>query len=233
MLPNTDLATTKQVYGVPISTVYSLIHDNREELEINGMKNMSYKDLKEVVFNPSLKNGLENHPTIKLSRRGSTVFAPRAILNVGMLLRDSKIAEEVRNQVLNIVESATDEHKTTKITKEKELLMAIMFAGNEIERATAINVHVDYMNRHKKQLEETIDKQTKVISHKSDVIEGLTDSISLADKRQILNKVIRKGCSNNISITNRWSFLYEQFEMKHHINVRVRKNNYIQNTGIK
>lgn len=37
--------------------------------------------------------------------------------------------------------------------------MAIMFADNEIERATAINEHLEWTNPHKKQLEETIEKQ--------------------------------------------------------------------------
>lgn len=194
LLPNTELATTKQVaefYGVPINTIYSMVHDNREELENNGMKGMTYKELKELIFNPSQKKGLEKHADIQLSRRGSTVFTPRAILNVGFMLRDSKVAIEVRNQALNIIENATDEHKAMEITKEKQLLMSVMFASNEIERATAINEHLEWTNRHKKQLEETIEKQTKVIDHKQDVIEGLTDNISLADKRQILNKVIR------------------------------------------
>lgn len=45
-----------------------------------------------------------------------------------------------------------------EITQEKQLLMAIMFAENEVERATAINTHLEYVNRHKKQMEETIEK---------------------------------------------------------------------------
>ncbi|MGA3674093.1 hypothetical protein ACPCXF_03340 [Lysinibacillus agricola] len=38
------------------------------------------------------------------------VFTKRAILLVGFMLLDSKVAQEVRNQALNIIESATDEH---------------------------------------------------------------------------------------------------------------------------
>lgn len=40
LLPNTELATTQMVaefYGVPINTIYSLVHDNREELESNDI----------------------------------------------------------------------------------------------------------------------------------------------------------------------------------------------------
>ena len=236
LLPNTELATTKQVaefYGVELNTLKQLIKRNSEELETNGVKMTSYLDIKESMdkgYNMYTLNELGEYG---ISRRGSYIFNKRAILLVGFMLRDSEIAQEVRNQALNIIESATDEHKTMEITKEKELLMAIMFASNEIERATAINEHIEYTNRHKKQLEETISKQSKVIDHKQDVIEGLTESISLAEKRQILNKVIRSGCYNSNTINNRWSFLYDQFEMKYHINVRVRKNNYNRNMGKK
>lgn len=82
-------------------------------------------------------------------------------------------------------------------------------------------------------LAEKVQEQVEVITHKQDVIEGLTENISLADKRQILNKVVRSGCYNSQSINNRWSFLYDQFEMKHHINVRVRRSNYNRNMNKK
>lgn len=35
-----------------------------------------------------------------------------------------------------------------------------------------------------------------MIEHKQDVIKGLTDDIPLANQRQLLNDVIRKGCSS-------------------------------------
>lgn len=66
------------------------------------------------------------------------VFTKRAILRIGMLLRNSQVVKEVRNQVLNIVTSVTDEPKTFEITKEKELFMSIMFAKTEVERATLL-----------------------------------------------------------------------------------------------
>lgn len=133
LLPNTELATTKQVaefYGVPINTMQSVMKNNREELEANGMKSMSYSELKAVLVKASNGDAFESY---SISRRGSTIFSKRTILLVGFMLRDSKIAQEVRNQALNIIENASDEHKTMEITKEKELLMAIMFAENEIE----------------------------------------------------------------------------------------------------
>lgn len=159
LLPNTELATTKQVadfYGVELNTLKQLIKRNSEELETNGVKMTSYLDIKESMdkgYNMYTLNELGEYG---ISRRGSYIFNKRAILLVGFMLRDSKVALEVRNQALNIIESANDEQKTFEITQEKQLLMAIMFADNEVERATAINTHLEYVNRHKKVMEETL-----------------------------------------------------------------------------
>lgn len=95
---------------------------------------MKYLDIKELVKS-------DNMSDLTSSKRGTNVFT-RAILLVGFMLRDSKVAQEVRNQALNIIENTSDEQKTFEITKVKQLLMSIMFATNEVERATAINEHI-------------------------------------------------------------------------------------------
>lgn len=71
---------------------------------------------------------------------------------------------------------------------------------------------------------EMIEQQQKVIEHKEDVIIGLVDEISLADKRQILNRVVRKNGNHNIG--KRWSALYREFENKYHMNLSNRYEKY-------
>lgn len=158
LLPNTELATTKQVaefYGIPHRTINTVVQRNREELENNGMIHMKFPEIRETINSGSNVvnvNTLELTPKgLGISPTGSLVFSKRTILNIGFMLEQSQIALEVRNQALNIIESASEEHKTMEITQEKQLLMSIMFATNEVERATAINTHLEYTNRHKKQ----------------------------------------------------------------------------------
>ena len=67
-----------------------------------------------------------------------------------------------------------------------------------------------------------INNQKKEIEHKEDIIIGLVDNITVADKRQILNRVVRKGGKYQ----ERWGALYREFENKYHINVQVRMDNY-------
>jgi prophage antirepressor-like protein len=70
-----------------------------------------------------------------------------------------------------------------------------------------------------------IQKQQKELEYKEDVIIGLVDKISLAEKRQILNRVVRKVKNYQ----ERWNELYRQFEMKFHVDLDRRLAAYNQN----
>lgn len=121
LLPNTELAKTKQVaefYGVESNSLRQTINRNREELEANGMKVYSYAEIKTEVLDVTKSNVLNE---LGISKRDTNIFNKRAILLVGFMLRDSQVAQQVRNQALNIIESASDEHKTFEITKSKRL----------------------------------------------------------------------------------------------------------------
>lgn len=73
---------------------------------------------------------------------------------------------------------------------------------------------------------EIIENQKKEIEHKEDVIIGLVDKISLAEKRQVLNQVVRY---NHANYQERWSVLYREFENKYHISLQHRFSTYNEN----
>lgn len=104
LLPNMEMATTKQVadfYEVSHEVVKDIIRNHREELESDGFIKLSFPNIKEEVK-------IDNLSLLSsgVSYRGANVFPCRAILRVGMLLRDSEVAKEVRSQLLNIEEKA-------------------------------------------------------------------------------------------------------------------------------
>ncbi|HFD2052213.1 TPA: BRO family protein [Clostridium perfringens] len=76
--------------------------------------------------------------------------------------------------------------------------------------------------------ENQIKQQEKEIEYKENIIIGLVDDIDLAEKRQRINQIIRKG-KNGKEIANRWNSLYREFEMKYHINVSKRRETYNKN----
>ena len=158
-LPNTELMTTKMVaewYEVEFKTIEKLIQRNIDELTENGMLFMKYSEIKDKINSDTMSE-------LKISRRGTYVFSKRALLNVGMLLRDSVIARRVRSALLDQQEELTDEQKVKGIDEEEQLLLNIIRAKDDLEKALAIKEYDEYKNRHIKQLEEQLEKQKPMV----------------------------------------------------------------------
>jgi phage regulator Rha-like protein len=60
------------------------------------------------------------------------------------------------------------------------------------------------------------------VTHKEDVIIGLVQDIDLAEKRQRITQIIRKGHTN---YQERYSLLYQEFEKKFHLDINRRLKN--------
>ena len=69
-------------------------------------------------------------------------------------------------------------------------------------------------------------KLKQEVEHKENVIVGLVKDIDLADKRQRITQIIRKGQGNGSSISARYALLYTEFEKKYHVNLSVRLERY-------
>lgn len=94
---STSLATTEQLadyYGVPKKTVNNLVDRHRDEFGTE-LKNLTGKELQDAVFILRIPS--------KTSQ--ALVFTARGALRVGLLLTQSEVAKNVRNVVLNVVES--------------------------------------------------------------------------------------------------------------------------------
>jgi hypothetical protein len=94
----TGIATTAQMaeyYEVPEDTVKKVYQRNNEEFASDGVKVLKGKDLGYVRDILSLSE----------TRRTSLMtWTPRAALRLGMLLRDSEIAQQVRTVILDVAE---------------------------------------------------------------------------------------------------------------------------------
>jgi prophage antirepressor-like protein len=97
-----------------------------------------------------------------------------------------------------------------------------------------INTYLPYVDEQAKAMFKTnlsmIRKQNEIIAlkekeieHKDEVIVGLVDEITLAEKRQVLNRVVRYKGAN---FQERWRELYKQYEMKYHINLKDKLDKY-------
>ena len=117
MLKGTEYMTTKMIadyYEVGYEAIKSIVKRHKEELTKNGYKLVSGKELKEILVSSNMeltnKKGYFECSGEKFANRSNGLFNKRSILNVGMLLTDSPIAEEVRTLLLDNHEQIINMH---------------------------------------------------------------------------------------------------------------------------
>lgn len=110
-LQNTELMTVEQVakyYQVTEDAVKWHLRNNKDELKADGLRILKKKtgldELKALMKNGKESNSL---PSNILNSSILTVIPRRAILRIGMLLRDSEIAKQVRSYLLDVEEKST------------------------------------------------------------------------------------------------------------------------------
>lgn len=116
MLPDDVHATTDAVasfYGVAETTIKSLVAANRAELESNGHRTLRGSDLRRFRTKT-------NDSSLSDRVNALAVFSRRAVLNVGMLLRDSETAKLVRTYLLEVEELAPVDLKKTAYERLRE-----------------------------------------------------------------------------------------------------------------
>lgn len=213
-----------------------------EENNTNGLKSQDVT-LKENGLNTGFEiiKTEKGKVTIKISdnmvlaipNRGIRCFTKRSILRTGMLLRDSKIAKEVRTQLLNIFGNSTQEQHTKEIDNEKELYITYAQAaidGDKQALIEAANSVFQFKNKHINALE----KHNAELAENNDVLaknnKALAEEILKWSDRACVNKAVRLIAGKcNLPFGYIWKELYDELLYKHKICLNKRgKAPYIQ-----
>lgn len=239
MLPDVELMTVAQVadfYEVDVDTVQRVYQRNRAEIKEDGVIGLSSKYLIEQNVQLDVVNRTKTYAEVEfkdgtkliLPNRGIKAFSKRAVLRIGMLLRDSKVAKEVRTQLLNTFEEAPAEAKTVNINEELDIQAKIgqaFLSGDIMQIAEAVTEGMAYKNRHIAKLESQNDDLKLVNS-------ALTDKTLLWEDRSCLNKAVRIMAGiRDMRPGYVWKELYDELLYGYHINLKHRskgKKPYIQ-----
>ena len=220
LLPNKDVATSKQVaefYGVSLDALKSLVFDNKEELSSNGLNILRGVELKEFksefLKEPQWKSEFLRVPNL-------AIFSKRAILNVGMLLRDSEVAKEIRSLLLDI-EHDTEQNapeiivnKLQELSEEKQLMLERIEAemdGNW-DKVCEVNAKLFALkNKRIKELEVTNEQIT-------------TNSLTIVESKAIINRIVRAIAvkSYGAMFGKAYGDLYQMVNYKLGINIKAR-----------
>lgn len=233
LISGTDYAVLSQVadyYEVGLEAIASLVKDNREELLEDGLVNATGVETKQILgkFSKDFANqrGYFTCDGIKFNHRNNLLFTRRSILRVGMLLRDSLIAREVRSQLLNIEEKVSDEVKIQDITEEQSLMLAVgmAFASGDLNAfATASTNLVAFKNRHIEQLQADNEK----LENDNMALAG--DILEWSDRKKMSAGIRRLKTFTTLTYADLWNELYRNLQYKYGISLKQRgKSPFIQ-----
>ena len=232
LLPNTEYATTEQVanyYEVGIEAVRKLFQRNKEELVHNGAITLGANKIVDDILRVDKMSIHKTKSGIligdnKLNYRSNLLFSKRAILNVGMLLRDSEVAKEIRTRLLDIVHDASKqnnneetivENVVNEISEEKQLMLDRIEAemNGDFETVCVINAKLFALKN--KRIEELETEVENITTHALDIIES----------RKVINCLVR-----NIAVVkyggkfgNAYNDLYKKLNYQLGININARK----------
>ena len=212
LLTNTEFATTEMVagyYEVAIETIKSLVFDNKDELIGNGYRVVEKEEL----------SSLKNLSQLKTRAKSLALFSKRAILNVGMLLRDSKIAKELRSRLLDIIHDSEQgqgniETIINEISEEKQLMLQRIEAemNGNFDEVCVINAKLFAL-------------KNKRISELEDEIKIITEnSLTIKEARKVINRLVRIIAMKEFSgaFGKAYSELYSKVNYQLGINIKAR-----------
>ena len=150
----------------------------------------------------------------RFPNRGKALLTKRTLLNIGMLLRDSRVAKELRRRILDIVHDSEETEIVNNVINEirteqeisQDMLQAIM--SGDLVKESLLKT-------------ELLNLKNKRIEH----LEGIvTNSLTITESKSIINKCIRTIAStkynNNFGTT--WTEFYKLVNYKLNINVKNR-----------
>ena len=235
LLPNTEYGTTEQVanyYKVDIEVIKKIATRNEDELISDGYKNFRKNNVIDLLkgHEVHLENvigksvvTLHNEEKIEIPNRGLRLFPKRAILRVGMLLRDSEVAKEIRTRLLDVMHDVEKgvpqivENVVNEINAEKQLMVDRVEAemSGDYDKVCEINARLFALkNKRIKELENINEKIT-------------TNALTISESRDVINRVVRTIAMKkyNAMFGAAWSDLYSKINYKLGINIRARHKN--------
>jgi len=240
LLPKLKMATFQQLadyYEVGIETIKSCYKDNRVEIDADGAilqtKSMAKLKVPEGLLaqdNVSSTFDLGEGIVLRIPNRGLRMFPKRAVLRFGMLLRDSKVAEEVRTQLLNVFEKTSDEQKVEDIDEEFDLMKDIVtaFAAGDITGVCEGSMKLDaFRKRHIAELTEKNEALEHNNAELEKVNEGLVHNTRTWDKRKILVALLRSLAYWRFGgdYARTWGVYYKELQYKKGIALSKRDGN--------
>lgn len=236
LMPEIFMVTTKQLaeyFEETHSNIQKCYANHKEELQSNGAVTLTPKTLKDrlngkkfqfVGSQTSQLVCIDDTYYFEISNRGSIFFPPRAILNMAMLLPKSRVAQEIRNQLLNIAEATQPQERIAAIEDEQDMLNSIgrAYASGDITAfAEATARYSGYLNRHLAAATEQISALNTEKAALNEVNAMLSEQALVWEPRRTLNALIRAIAA--AAFDHKYSAAWDRFyrELKYRTGITI------------
>jgi hypothetical protein len=206
-LPECGFTTKENVanfYQVGLGTIDSLTKRHQDELKDDGYKVLSKKDFQNL-----------HDASFKISNRGLAIYPKRAVLRVGMLLRDSVVAKLVRTYLLN-----TYQQNHTSLENHQILMEMANVLNQQAEQisqnATQLAEHSNFIEQNSSQLASTVsqlrrtaeqsDKNAKQLLSQANLVKAIVEEV-YNNRREI-----RQNTESIKKLELRFSLLKEELK---------------------
>lgn len=243
LIPGFEAMTLRQVadyYEVEFHAIEMIYSRNTDELKSDGVCVKRVKDFLNSQYVRTEKSKYKNTfvysngMILTMPNSGLKVFPRRAILRVGMLLRDSSVAKEVRTQLLNIEEKSTNDVKIHSIKEEEKLLMniALAYKSGEIDKLMAATSEYNrFQTRYIQELEPKAKIVDEMIKNDSSITTAITQKIKGMEETKNWNNSISVGVVELGESTKSVLIFIHNYINKHGISPSVRE--ICEGTGLR
>lgn len=235
LIPGIEMISLKQVsdfFEVDHETVATCYKRNRGEIDQDGTMLMTSRKIRESVQNElivkkpndySLFVRIANGESVLIPPK-TTYFSPRAVLRIGMLLRDSEVAKEVRTQLLNTFECATPEQRVEVLDQEGVMLVNIIRAAGSPEKmAVELGKYREFMNRHIYKLETKVEELTSANLTLEEELNLLYEGAAKWGNNEVARKLIGSTAAKRLKGHGViWGELYSNLNHACGMNLRAR-----------
>ncbi len=116
-----------------------------------------------------------------------------------------------------------------RMEKNQHLEHAVELPKTDLEKELIIQQAIIFQQEKIMSLHILVQEQEKELFHKTEVITGLTDNITILEKRKIINRIAKRGDQ----ISNRYQALYKVFLEDYSIDLPVRSRSYNSQQSMK
>lgn len=227
LLGNTEYATTKQVadfYGIDTDTVNFHYNNFKDELNGDGVKSLGGIETKEFlateVISVTNYRGYFEADGQRFAYSKNTLFPKRAILRIGMLLRDSEVAKEVRTRLLDMIHDTEQsapkivQNIVAEITEERQLMLDRVEAEMNGDHDLVSVINAKLFGIKNKRISE-LEGEVSFIKH---------HALTIIGSRDVINRLVRMIAIKKYSgrFGKVYGELYTKVNYKLGINIKAR-----------